>query len=224
LAVYSYAHVPWKSPVQRSFKDSDLPPPELKLELFKLAYETFLANGYRSIGMDHFALADDELSRAAEDGSLHRNFMGYSTKADAHQIGLGVSAISFVGGNYFQNLKELPTYEAAIDGGELASFRGFLLSRDDLIRRDLVTRIMCLGRIDIGAFERKWDLNFEKYFAADLNGLAGLSADGLVELSGQGLQVRGEGFLFLRNIAMNFDRYLPAIQGQAVNPTFSKTV
>lgn len=224
LAVYSYAHVPWKSPVQRSFKDSDLPPPELKLELFKLAYETFLANGYRSIGMDHFALAGDELSRAAEDGSLHRNFMGYSTKADAHQIGVGVSAISFVGGNYFQNLKELPAYEAAIDSGALASFRGFLLSRDDLIRRDLVTRIMCSGRIEIGDFERKWGLSFAEYFAEDLNGLGGLAADGLVELSDRALQVRGEGFLFLRNVAMKFDRYLPAIQGQAKNPTFSKTV
>ncbi|HEX5034635.1 MAG TPA: oxygen-independent coproporphyrinogen III oxidase [bacterium] len=224
LAVYSYAHVPWKSPVQRSFKDSDLPPPELKLELFKLAYETFLASGYRSIGMDHFALADDELCRAAEDGSLHRNFMGYSTKADAHQIGFGVSAISFVGGNYFQNLKELPAYEAAIDGGELASFRGFRLNRDDLIRRDLVTRIMCLGRVDTADFGQKWELRFQDYFAEDLKSLEGLVADGLVEISSQALTVKGEGFLFLRNIAMSFDRYLPAIQGQAKNPTFSKTV
>lgn len=224
LAVYSYAHVPWKSPVQRSFKESDLPSPELKLELFKQAYETFLAQGYRSIGMDHFALADDELSRAADNGSLHRNFMGYSTKADAHQIGMGVSAISFVGGNYFQNLKELPAYEAAIDRGELASFRGFLLSRDDLIRRDLITRIMCLGNIDTEKFQAKWDIKFSEYFAENLKGLEGLVADGLVEISPQALQVRGEGFLFLRNIAMCFDRYLSGIQDQAKNPTFSKTV
>jgi len=224
LAVYSYAHVPWKSPVQRSFKDSDLPSPELKLELFKLAYDAFLANGYRPIGMDHFALADDELARAAEDGSLHRNFMGYSTKADAHQIGMGVSAISFVGGNYFQNRKELPAYEAAIDGGELASFRGFLLKRDDLIRRDLITRIMCLGRIEIGDFEAKWGLRFAEYFADDLKGLEGLMADGLIELSPQSLRIQAEGFLFLRNVAMCFDPYLQAIQAQAKNPTFSKTV
>ena len=224
LAVYSYAHVPWKSPVQRSFKDSDLPPPELKLELFKRAYETFLGSGYRPIGMDHFALADDELSRAAENGSLHRNFMGYSTKADAHQIGMGVSAISFVGGNYFQNLKELPAYESAIDRGELASFRGFLLGRDDLIRRDLITRIMCLGKIDAAEFQKKWDIDFGQYFAEGLQGLEGMVSDGLVEVSARGLEVRGEGFLFLRNIAMCFDPYLSAIQGQAKNPTFSKTV
>ncbi|HCU23809.1 MAG TPA: oxygen-independent coproporphyrinogen III oxidase, partial [Deltaproteobacteria bacterium] len=169
LAVYSYAHVPWKSPVQRSFKDEDLPPPAMKLELFQRAYETFTAQGYRPIGMDHFAREDDELSRALERGGLHRNFMGYSTQADAHQIGFGVSAISYVGGNYFQNWKELPDYEAAVRRGDLATYRGFLLSHDDAIRRDLITQLMCRGRVAFADFEKKWNLDFHDYFSSELN-------------------------------------------------------
>lgn len=224
LAVYSYAHVPWKSAVQRSFKDSDLPAPGMKLELFQKAYETFTASGYSSIGMDHFALADDELSRASEGGGLHRNFMGYSTKADAHQLGFGVSAISYVGGNYFQNLKELKEYEAKIRGGGLAPFRGFLLSRDDAIRRDLITRIMCRGRVDWQDFEAQWGLKQREYFASELPQLEGFVRDGLLEVDASGLRVLGEGFLFLRNIAMIFDRYLEDIRSQSATPTFSKTV
>ncbi|MFO1463976.1 MAG: oxygen-independent coproporphyrinogen III oxidase [bacterium] len=224
LAVYSYAHVPWKSPVQRSFQDSDLPPPGMKLELFQKAYETFTQNGYRPIGMDHFARADDELARAAEQGGLHRNFMGYSTKADAHQLGFGVSAISYVGGNYFQNLKELPQYEAAIRAGELASFRGFLLQRDDAVRRDLITRIMCNGLVAWPEFDAQWGIRHEEYFAAELPGLRGFVEDELLEVDERALRVTGQGFLFLRNIAMVFDRYLEDIRSQATTPTFSKTV
>jgi len=224
LAVYSYAHVHWKSPVQRSFQDSDLPPPPMKLALFQKAYETFTRNGYRPIGMDHFALHDDELSRAAESGGLHRNFMGYSTKADAHQLGFGVSAISYVGGNYFQNFKELPDYEAALRTGGLASFRGFLLDSDDALRRDLITRIMCQGRVDWRDFEGRWGIRTADYFAEEIPALSGFVADGLLESNADVLQVRGEGFLFLRNIAMTFDRYLEGIRRQAKTPTFSKTV
>jgi len=224
LAVYSYAHVPWVSPVQRSFKDSDLPSPELKLRLFELAYRFFLKNNYRSIGMDHFALADDELSRALDQGSVHRNFMGYSTKADAHQIGMGVSAISYVGGNYFQNRKELTDYEKKISSPSLATFRGFLLKNDDAIRRDLITQIMCLGQVDFSKFGKKWNLECAQYFSQDLPRLEPLIQDGLIEWEGQRLHIRGKGFLFLRNIAMCFDAYLSDIQAQAKHPTFSKTV
>jgi len=224
LAVYSYAHVPWVSPVQRSFKDSDLPSPEMKLQLFERAYQIFLGAGYRAIGMDHFALAEDDLSRAMERGSIHRNFMGYSTRADAHQIGMGVSAISYVGGNYFQNLKELPSYEGKISSGGLASFRGFLLSRDDTIRRELITQIMCRGAIDFENFGEKWGFDYRNYFAEDFPGLEELLKDGLVGWNGDRLQIQGKGFLFLRNIAMCFDRYLAGIRAQSEHPTFSKTV
>lgn len=224
LAVYSYAHVPWVRPVQRSFLDSDLPPPAMKLELFERAYSTFSQQGYRPIGMDHFALEEDELALAARAGTVHRNFMGYSTRADAHQLGFGVSAISFVGGNYFQNLKELPSYENAIHQGGLATFRGFLLDRDDAIRRDLITRIMCSGKVFLDEFGEKWDVNFRDYFASELPRLKSFQEDGLLAYDATSLEVLNEGFLFLRNIAMVFDRYLEGIRREAKNPTFSKTV
>jgi oxygen-independent coproporphyrinogen III oxidase len=224
LAVYSYAHVPWKSPVQRSFADADLPSPRSKLELFQAAYQAFTGSGYRAIGMDHFALEDDELSLALERGGLHRNFMGYSTRADAHQLGFGVSAISYVAGNYFQNEKELADYDTAIRHGGLATHRGFLLDRDDAIRRDLITRIMCHGSVNISEFEKKWELEFRNYFTGSFDALISMSEDGLLEIKPEALKIRGEGFLFLRNVAMAFDRYLEGIQSNATHPTFSKTV
>lgn len=224
LAIYSYAHVPWVRPVQRSFKDSDLPDPELKLKLFEMAYKTLVDHEYRPIGMDHFALADDELTRALDKGTLHRNFMGYSTRADAHQIGFGVSAISYVGGNYFQNAKKLQDYETAIDGDRLATFRGFLLSKDDALRRDLITQIMCRERVDIPILESRWGINFEEYFRSDIIHLKGLMADQLVHINKKELAAQGLGHLFLRNIAMAFDPYLEEIRRRADNPTFSKTV
>lgn len=224
LAVYSYAHVPWKAPVQRSFKDADLPPPALKLALFEQAYKTFTANGYRLIGMDHFALMDDELSQAAANGTLHRNFMGYSTRADTHQIGFGVSAISYVGGNYFQNQKELASYYEAIQNSSLATLRGYLLNDDDLIRRDLIMQIMCKGHVDYASFGKRWDIDFRDYFVDELPRLEALAQDGIIEANKRGLRIIGHGFLFLRNVAMAFDSYLAAIQEHSTTPVFSKTV
>lgn len=224
LAVYSYAHVPWVRPVQRSFKDSDLPTPDLKMDLFERAYQFFGDHGYRPIGMDHFALVEDELALAAQNGSLHRNFMGYSTRADAHQIGLGVSAISYVAGNYFQNAKELLRYEDRIASEEPATFRGHLLNREDSLRRDLIMEIMCHGRLDIPKFEKRWGLDFPNYFSEELSRLDPLIADDLMVLEPKALRTQGFGHLFLRNIAMAFDPYLEGIQKKATTPTFSKTV
>ena len=231
LAVYSYAHVPWVRPVQRSFKDEDLPTPETKLKLFEMAYQFFLANGYQLIGMDHFALEDDELTQALQTGSIHRNFMGYSTRADAHQIGFGVSSISRVAGNYFQNKKELPAYQETIEQDNLTTFRGFLLSRDDAIRHDVITRIMCRMGLDFAQVEKQWGINFRDYFTEELKGVEGFVEDGLAEF-GRGaasstptsFQVKGLGRLFLRNMAMVFDRYLEPIRRTAKNPVFSRTV
>lgn len=224
LAVYSYAHVPWVRPVQRSFKDEDLPTPELKLELFEKAYDFFCEHGYRPIGMDHFALTKDELAQALEQGTIHRNFMGYSTRADAHQLGFGVSAISYVGGNYFQNFKELPKYEAQIKSGELATFRGCLLSEEDQRRREVITQIMCQGCLDLEKFGKKWRLDFQEHFAPELEQLKPIADDELLEISAKEIKIKGLGHLFLRNIAMVFDTYLEKIRAGAKNPTFSKTV
>jgi oxygen-independent coproporphyrinogen-3 oxidase len=189
-----------------------------------MAYHTFTKNGYRLIGMDHFALEDDELSLALDNDTIHRNFMGYSTRSDAHQLGFGVSSISYVGGNYFQNLKELPSYCEAISSKGLASFRGFILTEDDKIRRALITKIMCNGRVDFKTFESKWGICFRDYFEQELQGLDEFIQDNLLEVDEKGIRVIGYGHLFLRNIAMTFDTYLEGIREEATTPTFSKTV
>ncbi len=225
LAVYSYAHVPWLKPYQRSFEDKDLPIPELKLRLFEKAYQILTEAGYQPVGMDHFALPDDELALALENGSLHRNFMGYSTRKEAHQIGFGVSAISYVGDAYFQNRKELPEYYEAIqEENGLATFRGFILANDDKIRRDLITKIMCLGKVHIQSFDKEWGISFRKYFENELENLIPMIEDELLRIDGHDFKIIGLGFLFLRNVAMMFDRYLEDIKNNASNPVFSKTV
>lgn len=224
LAIYSYAHVPWIRPVQRTFKDSDLPSPELKLTLFHAAYDFFTKNGYRLIGMDHFALEEDELSKAMENKTIHRNFMGYSTKADAHQIGFGVSSISYVNGNYFQNIKTIKEYEGTIKEKKPATYRGFLLSNDDLIRRDLITKLMCHGKILIGDFEKKWGISFWQTFSHELEQLKDFAQENLIEISENKIEVIREGFLFLRNMAMVFDEYLARVKEKANTPVFSRTV
>jgi len=224
LAVYSYAHVPWIRPVQRSFKDSDLPDPQQKMDLFLKAYEVLTQNGYRVIGMDHFALEEDDLTQALDQGTIHRNFMGYSTHSDDHQIGFGVSAISFVGGNYFQNKKKIRSYEDSIGNNQLPTFRGFLLSQDDALHRELITQIMCQGNLNIPQFEKNWNIDFWDYFPQAQQDLRPLQEDGLVELKENSLSATETGKLFLRNIAMVFDPYLEKIQEKATTPTFSKTV
>lgn len=224
LAVYSYAHVPWARPIQRSFKDSDIPKPETKLKLFEMAQKFFTANGYHSIGMDHFADERDELYHALKTKSIHRNFMGYSTRADAHQIGFGVSSISYANGNYFQNEKEIQPYEESIKGGKLATTKGFILSLDDKIRRSLITELMCHLSVDIIRFEDKHKIHFQDYFKADLPLLNDFVKDGLLELSKENIQVIGQGHLVLRNIGMCFDKYLDEIRKNARNPVFSRTV
>ncbi|MBX7149649.1 oxygen-independent coproporphyrinogen III oxidase [bacterium] len=224
LAVYSYAHVPWMRPVQRTFKDEDLPTPEMKLKLFEKAYRSFLDNGFDLIGMDHFAKKDDELAIALKNKTIHRNFMGYSTRADSHQIGFGVSSISFVNGNFFQNDKVLKSYDEKVKMGLLTSIRGFLLSRDDHLHRDFITHVMCHGYINFEDFDKEWGIDSKKYFAEGLKKLDSFVKDGLLVLDDHHLEVQGAGFLFLRNIAMNFDPYLEDIQAGKKNPTFSRTV
>lgn len=224
FAVYSYAHVPWVHPVQRSFKDSDIPSPEMKLKFFEMAYTALTQNAYRPIGMDHFALEDDALSKALDAGSIHRNFMGYSTKADAHQIGFGVSAISKVAGNYYQNEKELTRYYDKINSGSPATHRGYHLNQDDHIRRDLIRQLMCTGHIEIPKFEADWKISFADYFKADLPHLNIFIKDGLLTLNEKQLKVVGQGSLFYRNMAMAFDPYLEKIKAGSKTPVFSRTV
>jgi oxygen-independent coproporphyrinogen III oxidase len=221
LAVYSYAHLPDMFKAQRQLDASLLPDAETKLALLQLAIETLTAAGYVYIGMDHFALPDDELAQAQERGGLHRNFMGYTTHADSDLIGLGVSSISHIGDSYSQNPRDLPSWKMALDEGRLPVFRGMVLSEDDQLRADLIQRLMCQGEIPISALERRYGIDFASYFADALERLRPLEADGLVSVYPDRIDVTARGRMLLRNIAMCFDRYL---QQPVDTPRFSKAI
>src|SRR5207342_582245 len=175
LAVYSYAHLPDLFKPQRQINAADLPDASTKLSLLQLAIDMLTRAGYVYIGMDHFALPDDELARAQERGSLHRNFMGYTTHADSDLIGLGVSAISHIGDSFSQNARDLPTWQGALDAGRLPVFRGMRLTEDDQLRADLIQQLMCQGEIPVTALERRYAITFETYFADALDRLQPLA-------------------------------------------------
>ncbi|ASR42327.1 MULTISPECIES: oxygen-independent coproporphyrinogen III oxidase [unclassified Luteimonas] len=221
LAIYGYAHLPDVFRPQRQIDAATLPAPEEKLALLGLAVEKLAAAGYRYVGMDHFALPDDELARAQREGGLHRNFMGYTTHAQTDLVGLGVSAISHVGDSFSQNHRGLTEWEAAIDAGTLPIWRGLVLGHDDVLRADLIQRLMCQGEIDIGAIERAYDLDFAAYFAGELAALAPLQADALVECTPTRIRATSRGRPLLRIIAMCFDRYL---QKPSEQPRYSRTI
>ena len=226
LAVYGYAHLPHLFKAQRQIESADLPSAEEKLGLLRLAIEKLDAAGYVYIGMDHFALPDDDLARAQANGSLHRNFMGYTTHADSDLIGLGVSAISHIGDTFSQNPRELLAWQAAIDAGRLPVFRGMRMDDDDCLRADLIQALMCQGEIPVAALERRYAIDFEEYFADSLARLAPLVADGLVTLARGKVAATTQGRLLLRNIAMCFDRYLDSGSAgqQPAAPRYSRAI
>lgn len=208
LAVYGYAHLPDLFKPQQRIRAADLPTPEAKLGLLRLAIEKLTGAGYAYIGMDHFALPDDDLAVAQARGDLHRNFMGYTTHADTDLVGLGVSAISRIGDGYSQNPRDLPSWQAAIDDGRLPVFRGLRLSADDVLRADLIQRLMCQGEVPVATIERRYGIDFADYFAESLEKLRPLEADDLVLVESGRIQATPKGRLLLRNIAMCFDGYL----------------
>jgi len=222
LAVYSYAHLPQMFRAQRQIKDADLCDPATKLSLLQLAIDKLGAAGYRYIGMDHFARPGDELAIALEDGSLQRNFMGYTTHAACDLVGLGVSAISHVGDSFSQNHRDLSVYEATLDQGRLPLWRGVGLDQDDVLRAALIQQLMCTGGIDAEALEERFEIEFEQYFAGELAQVEALRAEGLVEGDARHLRATPRGRLLLRVIAMCFDRYLNA--GAAAPARYSKAI
>jgi len=223
IAVYSFAHVPWIRGNQRAIDESELPPPELKLELFAEARHQFLANGYVQIGMDHFALPTDELARASSAGTLHRNFMGYTVKPATDMVGVGVSAIGEVAGAFAQNVKKLSTYYEALDAGRFPIERGYALDQDDLIRRHVILGLMCNFTLDIPDTERRFGIDFGSYFRRELDELrTGPLADGLAAIDANHITIAGDGRMFVRNVSMIFDKHLRARNSQS--PIFSRTV
>ena len=224
LAVYGYAHLPQMFKAQRQIHAEDLQSAQGKLGLLQLAIEKLTAAGYAYIGMDHFALPDDDLAQAQARGGLHRNFMGYTTHADSDLVGLGVSAISHIGDSFSQNPRDLPDWQAAIDEGRLPVFRGMRLDEDDLLRADLIQQLMCQAEIPIGALERRYAIDFHDYFADALALLRPLQDDGLVRVDAHRIAATTQGRLLLRNIAMCFDRYLPPPDTTGTTPRFSRAI
>jgi oxygen-independent coproporphyrinogen-3 oxidase len=208
VAAYSYAHLPQSFKAQKRIKAEDLCAPEVKLALLGITIDTLTAAGYVYIGMDHFALPHDELAVALADGSLQRNFQGYSTRAGLDLVGLGMSAIGQVGDLYVQNHRLLDDWAAALDVGRLPIWRGLRLSREDRIRRAVIRALMCRGELDLREFGERFELDFRSHFAAELDRLVPLEEDGLIEIAPSRLHVTPLGRLLLRAIAMQFDAYL----------------
>lgn len=221
LSVFNYAHLPQRFMPQRRIDEADLPLPQTKLDILLATGDRLAAAGYVYIGMDHFARPDDELALAQQDGSLYRNFQGYSTHADCDLIGLGVTSIGKVDNSYSQNRRTLDEYYADIDAGHLPVFRGIELSRDDQIRRDVITGVICNFALRFSAVEQAWDIDFREYFADALTKLEPMRADGLLELDDKGIRVLPKGRLLIRNICMVFDAYLAAKEGHV---GFSKVI
>lgn len=219
IAAYSYAHLPDMVRAQRLIRKEDMPPPERKMELLELIIERLTSAGYVYIGMDHFALPDDELVLAREKGTLQRNFQGYSTHAECDLVGLGITAIGYVAGNYSQNIKTLNEYYDTVKSGQLAVHKGYSLSKDDLLRREVIIDLMCHSRLNFAKYEHKYDLVFKDYFADALAKLQETINDGLVTISATELVLLPQGQLMMRVVAMAFDAYLGNQKGQ-----FSRTV
>jgi oxygen-independent coproporphyrinogen-3 oxidase len=213
ISVFNYAHLPARFMPQRRINEADLPPPQTKLDILKTTGQRLADAGYVYIGMDHFARPDDELALAQRDGSLYRNFQGYSTHADCDLLGIGVTSIGKVDNTYAQNRRTLEEYYADIDAGRLSVFRGIELGRDDEIRRDVITRLICNFTLSYADVERTWDIDFAGYFRDELPKLAPMEDDGLLETSERGIDVLPRGRLLIRNICMAFDAYLAAKQG-----------
>ena len=220
IAAYSYAHLPELVRAQRLIRREDMPPPERKMELLELTISRLTAAGYVYIGMDHFALPDDELALVRADGTLQRNFQGYSTFVECDLIGLGVSAIGKVGDTYSQSVKELSQYYARLDQGLLPVHRGYRLNADDQLRRDVISDLMCHGRIDFASIEARHHIRFKEYFAEALGKLDEHVADRLLEIRDDALVLLPQGHLMMRSVAMAFDAYI----GGAQKGSFSRTV
>jgi oxygen-independent coproporphyrinogen III oxidase len=222
IAMFSYAHVPWLRKQQGAFQ-GHLPEGMEKFHIFKAGIRKFTDAGYLYIGMDHFARPSDELAVAQRERTLHRNFQGYTTKAGADLYGMGVSAISSVGAAYAQNHRAMAEYQSAVEARGAATMRGYRLNEDDLLRRAVITRLLCHAVILKREIEAEFRISFDDYFSSELAELATMRDDGLVLLSPSEIRVTPLGRIFIRNLAMPFDRYLRE-QKMDSRPLFSKTL
>lgn len=203
IALYNFAFLPTKLAHQRALLDEELPGPEQKLEMFIEAHNRLIAEGYEFIGMDHYALPDEALSRGLREGTLRRNFMGYTTLRGVDLLGFGTSAISDYHGAYAQNTKKLSEYKRALSEGVLPTERGLLLNDDDLLRQFIIEEVMCNGVLPLDVRP-----GVRAAVEAERGALEKLASDGMLELDEKTLRVTQKGRIFLRNIAVHFDAYL----------------
>ncbi len=214
LSVYNYAHLPQLFMPQRRINADDLPSPETKLAILSMTIQKLMNAGYLFIGMDHFALPDDELAIAQANKRLHRNFQGYSTHADCDMLAFGISSINKVGASYYQNQKTQDSYYAALDAGNLPVLRGIALDSDDILRRDLIQQLMCHFALDFKAVELQYPIDFKNYFAAELESLKEMESAGLIEMDDSQIRVLPAGRMLVRVVAMVFDKYLRQSQAR----------
>lgn len=208
LSVFNYAHMPHLFKTQKQMNPEDMPSPQEKLLILKQVIERLTEAGYVYIGMDHFAKPTDQLAIAQKEGLLYRNFQGYSTHSDCDLVGMGISSISQIGDIYAQNAKVMPQYEAMIDRGELPIMRGVKLSQDDVMRRHVITEIMCNLKLDLDKVSEDLGIDAREYFKADLPELNAMQDDGLIIIENDKYYVQDSGRLLIRNIGMVFDAYL----------------
>lgn len=220
MAIFNYAHVPWIKKSMRKFDETTLPSPRVKLEILKFTADFLSSNGYKMIGMDHFAKPNDELFVALENGSLHRNFQGYTTKGGAELIGIGLTSIGEGERYYAQNFKDMESYEAAIDAGLLPYNKGISLNNEDLLRKRVIMSLMSNFSLNIKSIENEFGIDFYEHFSSEISLLK--EFDDLVHLSNERISVSETGTLIIRNIAMCFDEYLKRIPED--KRRFSKTV
>lgn len=215
IALYGYAHLPERFKPQRRISEYELPAAADKITMLGSALKAFIDAGYVYVGMDHFALPDDDLAIAKRQGRLHRNFQGYSTQPDCDLISLGVSAIGRVGATYSQNAKTIEEYYDHLNHGRFPVVRGLALSRDDIVRRAVIMAIMCQGALEYEAIELAYMLDFKSYFADEMAALKALEKTDMLVLEEDGLQVTDSGWFFVRAVAMVFDKHLQTDRNRA---------
>jgi len=217
LAVFNYAHLPQRFKTQRQIDAASLPAPEEKLRILALTIERLQSAGYLYIGMDHFALPGDKLSLALREGTLQRNFQGFSSHAQCELVAMGISAIGQIDDCYAQNVRGVDEYYEALKAARLPLLRGLRLSEDDRLRRRVIADLICHGYVDKGAVVA----DFDSYFAREMAGLAPMQADGLVRIEEHAIRVMAPGRLLIRNICMLFDQHL---RGESRPERFSRAI
>jgi oxygen-independent coproporphyrinogen-3 oxidase len=221
IAVFNYAHVPWMKKHMALIHPEDIPAAEVKLEILKMTIEKLSSSGYEFIGMDHFAKPDDELAIAFREKKLYRNFQGYSTNAGADLYAMGITSISQLKNIYAQNFKTEKEYYLSLDNERIPTSKGYKLTDDDHLRREVIMNLMCDFELNYQSIEEKFKIDFKKYFAAGLNNLKEMEEDELIEISDSGLKVKNMGRMLIRNIAINFDGYIERKEDTA---KYSRTV